>query len=134
MRLHMTFSFLFAAFLCAWLSVVESYDRAHAQAKPTNPVPSDPASIAAGKKLYDKNCVECHGESGKGDGPRAPYSNPSPPNLTDAEWKHGSTDGDIFAVIQNGVKDTDMASFKKEIPEQQAWNVVNYVKSLGAKK
>jgi len=133
-RIHLLFSFPLAAFICAWLSVVGSFDRAHAQATPTNPVPSDPASIAAGKKLYDNNCAECHGESGEGDGPQAPYANPSPPNLTDAEWKNGSTDGDIFAVIQNGVKDTDMASFKKDIPEQQTWHVVNYVKSLSAKK
>jgi cbb3-type cytochrome c oxidase subunit III len=133
-RIHLLFSFLLAAFVCAWLSVVGSFALTHAQGKPNNPVPSDPASIEAGKKLYDKNCVECHGESGKGDGPRAPYSDPKPPDLTDAEWKHGATDGDIFTVIQNGVKDTDMQSFKKEIPEQQAWNVVNYVKSLSAKK
>jgi cbb3-type cytochrome c oxidase subunit III len=134
LRIHPLFSLLFAACLGTWLSVVGSFDRLHAQGKPTNPVPSDAASIAAGKKLYDDNCAECHGESGKGDGPRAPYSNPEPPNLTDAEWKYGSSDGDIFTIIQNGAKDTDMPSFKKDIPEQQTWHVVNYVKSLGGKK
>jgi mono/diheme cytochrome c family protein len=135
MRVHQLFSFLFATFICVWLSAVGTFERAHAQgAKPENPVPSDAASIAAGKKLYDKNCAECHGEMGKGDGPRAPYASPKPPNLTDAEWKHGSTDGDIFAVIQKGVKDTDMESFEKDIPARQLWDLVNYVKSLGTTK
>lgn len=133
MRIQSRFSFLLAAFIMAWLSAIGAFDRAHAQAKPQNPVASDAASIAAGKKLYDNNCVECHGETGQGDGPRAPYSSPTPPSLVDAEWKHGSTDGDIFTVIQDGVKDTDMLSFKNDIPERQAWDVVNYVKSLAAK-
>ena len=29
---------------------------------------------------------------------------PKPSNLTDADWKHGSTDGEIFTVIRDGVK------------------------------
>lgn len=136
MRVHRLFSFLLTAFVGLWLSVVGSVDGLHAQgaSKPENPVASDPASIAAGEKLYNDNCAECHGETGKGDGPRGPYSNPTPPDLTDDEWKHGSTDGEIFTVIQNGVQDTDMVSWEKDIPTRQLWDVVNYVKSLGGQK
>ena len=66
-----------------------------------NPVPSSPASINLGRALYMKNCRHCHGLRAKGDGPLAP-KNPSPADLTDAKWDHGSSDGEIFAVIWNG--------------------------------
>lgn len=135
MTIRQAFSISLALIVCAWLSLAAvAATGAQADAKSvTNPVASDAASVAAGKKLYDNNCAECHGEGGKGDGPRAPYSSPTPPSLVDAEWKHGSSDGEIFTVIQNGVTDTDMASFKKDISERQAWDVVNYVKSLASK-
>src|SRR5579872_5847139 len=41
------------------------------QAKRSNPVPSDDASITAGKVLYEQQCQSCHGKGGKGDGPAA---------------------------------------------------------------
>jgi mono/diheme cytochrome c family protein len=106
-------------------------------AKMENPVKPDPTSIAAGKKLYDQMCVECHGEKGKGDGPRAEYTDPPPPDLTDAEWKHGSSDGDLFVTIRDGVTGTDMAPFGpkgEKIDDRRLWDVVNYVRSLGSPK
>ena len=60
-----------------------------------NPVPSTAASIKTGQQVYAKQCRHCHGLKGVGDGPMAP-KNPSPANLTDATWDHGSTDGEIF--------------------------------------
>src|SRR5206468_5341539 len=65
-------------------------------AKMTNPVRPDATSIAAGKSLYDKHCAGCHGDSGRGDGAMGAELNPKPPDLTDAEWKHGSSRGARF--------------------------------------
>ena len=100
-------------------------------AKLKNPVASNAESIAAGQKLYAKNCASCHGESGKGDGKMGAQLKPLPSNLTDAEWKHGSTDGEIFTVLRDGVKTTPMKSFKSKMTEHELWDVVNYVRSLG---
>ena len=103
-------------------------------AKLQNPVPADAASIEAGKKIYVDNCADCHGETGKGDGPAAPYAgDPPPSNLADAEWKHGSTDGEIFVVIRDGVS-SDMLAYKEKLGEKQIWQVVNYLRSIGPKK
>ena len=102
-------------------------------AKMTNPVKADPTSIAAGQKLYDKNCAGCHGDTGKGDGSMADEFNPKPSNLTDADWKHGATDGEIFLVIRDGAKNTEMKAFNSKMTTHQIWDVVNYVRTLGPK-
>ena len=102
-----------------------------------NPVPSTPASINAGKALYNKNCRHCHGLRAKGDGPLAP-KDPKPADLTDAKWDHGSSDGEIFAVIWNGApsaqgkgKDQGMVGQKGTLTEKEVWQVVNFIRSIG---
>jgi high-affinity iron transporter len=103
-------------------------------AKQKNPVPADAASIEAGKQVYEKNCANCHGKTGVGDGMMGAELNPKPANLVDADWKHGSTDGEIFTVIKDGVKGTGMKSFNSKLTTRQMWDVVNYVRSLGPAK
>jgi mono/diheme cytochrome c family protein len=99
-----------------------------------NPVPSTPQSVTSGRNLYNKNCRHCHGLRGLGDGPLAP-KNPKPANLTDDTWDHGSTDGEIYAVIWNGApaKDSEMKPMKGTLREMDVWHVVNYVRSIGPK-
>jgi mono/diheme cytochrome c family protein len=102
-----------------------------AAAKLQNPVAANAASIAAGKQAYDKQCAGCHGDTGKGDGSMGEELNPKPANLVDADWKHGSTDGEIFVVIRDGVKNTGMKPYARKMTAHQIWNVVNYVRSIG---
>jgi mono/diheme cytochrome c family protein len=80
--------------------------------------------------VYLKHCAGCHGDTGKGDGEMGEELEPKPANLTDADWKHGSSDGEIFTVIRNGVKGTGMKSFGKKITVRQTWDVINYVRTL----
>jgi mono/diheme cytochrome c family protein len=95
-----------------------------------NPVPSDAASLATGKKLYADLCGACHGDTGKGDGAMAGFTgDPPPSDLTDAEWKHGSSDGEIFLTIRDGIDGTGMKDFKDMKPTD-IWHIVNYVKTL----
>ena len=91
-------------------------------------------SIAAGKQIYEKNCANCHGKTGAGDGAMGAELNPKPANLVDADWKHGSSDGEIFEVIKDGVKGTGMKSFNSKLTPHQIWDVVNYIRSLGPAK
>jgi mono/diheme cytochrome c family protein len=102
--------------------------------KVKNPVAADATSLAAGQKLYEKNCASCHGATGKGDGKMGAELNPKPSDLSDADWKHGSSDGEIFKVLGEGVKNTAMRSFKSKMTEHEMWDVVNYTRSLGPKK
>jgi mono/diheme cytochrome c family protein len=100
--------------------------------KPVNPVEADATSLAAGKKLFASTCASCHGETGQGDGKAGATLNPKPANLADATWEHGSSDGEIFAVIRDGVKDTGMKAFASRMTARQMWDVVNYVRSIGS--
>jgi len=108
-------------------------DDAHrhpAAAKLNNPVAANATSIAAGKQIYDKQCAGCHGDAGKGDGAMGEELNPRPTNLADADWKHGSSDCEIFTVIRDGVKNTGMKPYARKLTTHQIWDVVNYVRSL----
>jgi mono/diheme cytochrome c family protein len=96
-----------------------------------NPVQPTPKSITAGSQAYMRACRQCHGPKGLGDGPLAP-KDPSPSNLTDAEWTYGSSDGEIFAIIANGVGgDSEMKGHRSEMTVTDMWNIVNYLRSIG---
>jgi mono/diheme cytochrome c family protein len=97
-----------------------------------NPVAATQESIADGKRLYQRHCASCHGSNGEG-GPGNDLI-PAAPDLTDKEWKHGSTDGEIFGVIKNGVPpDLNMVPFADQLKDAEIWNVVNYIRSIGKK-
>src|SRR5262245_19279522 len=96
-----------------------------------NPEPKNSDSIEAGKKIYQRYCAACHGPNGKGDGGMA-LSGGEPSDLTDDTWDHGSTDGEIFVAIRDGVS-ADMLAYKDKLTEKQIWQVVNYIRSIGPK-
>jgi mono/diheme cytochrome c family protein len=102
-----------------------------------NPVEPTPDSLAAGKAAYDKHCADCHGPKGAGDGPKAAAiikdGLPKTPDLTDARWEHGSTDGEIFVNIRDGVGVRGAMEGLSGVPgvtDTDMWNIVNYVRSL----
>ena len=100
--------------------------------KVKNPVAATPESVAAGKQLFQRYCASCHGSTAEG-GSGSDISPPAP-NLTDTEWRHGSTDGEIFYVIKNGVPpDLNMEPWGDRIKDPDIWNVVNFVRSLKKK-
>jgi mono/diheme cytochrome c family protein len=107
-------------------------------AKVKNPAAATPESIAAGKKTYDTACAGCHGADAKGGLTISVIEDrggKQPPSLVDDAWDHGSSDGEIFAVIKKGVgPDFFMAPWEGRIADPDIWNTVNYVKSLAAQK
>jgi cytochrome c oxidase cbb3-type subunit 3 len=98
-------------------------------AKIKNPVAASADSTAAGKRVYTRMCSRCHGPEGKGDGTAATAP---VPDLTDAKWDYGGSDGEIFAVVHDGVS-ADMDGYAARLSDTDIWNVVNYVRSVAAK-
>ena len=96
------------------------------------PYPKQLPSLASGKAIYLENCAQCHGETGKGDGPsRATMNpkNPVPANFTDGEFMAGLSPFKAFNAISFGVENTAMASFAA-LSEEQRWQVAFYIFSL----
>ncbi|MBK6935827.1 MAG: c-type cytochrome [Chitinophagaceae bacterium] len=96
--------------------VPEHYD------KLKNPVPSDEASVASGKELYNYFCLSCHGNDGKGSGKRAYKLNNTPTDFTTESFQSQS-DGALLYKIYSG--HSEMPGFKKRIPEtKMQWKAV----------
>jgi mono/diheme cytochrome c family protein len=99
-----------------------------------NPVKATPDSIAAGKTVYLRTCRFCHGEDAKGAAKTAPKDMTPPSDLTDAKWDRGSTDGELFLVIRNGSGPKFEMKPNKVLKDEEIWNIVNYLRSIGPKK
>jgi len=89
-----------------------------------NPLASDGQAPAAGRKLFEDHCAQCHGSSAQG-GKRAP-------ELVGGEMEL-ATPGEIFWVVTNGVVRHGMPSWSK-LPEAQRWQIVTFLQSLNASK
>ena len=102
------------------------------------PAPSAPAASAVrGKPIYDAKCTECHGASGRGDGPAAPLLRPAPRDFTAGKYKvrttdTGSlpTDADLVASVTRGLPGTSMAGWDGLLSPVEIRDVVEYLKSF----
>jgi glucose/arabinose dehydrogenase len=94
---------------------------APASAKTTkNPLAGQQAAIDAGKTVYARNCLACHGKTLKGTG--------NVPSLIDGKLK-GVTEGEIFWFVTKGDKDNGMPSWAF-MPEEKRWQVVSYLEAV----
>jgi mono/diheme cytochrome c family protein len=98
-------------------------------AKKKNPIPADDKSIALGKQVYEKECVSCHGKTGKGDGPKAADLERKPGDLSSPHVQSQS-DGELFWKVSEGRK--PMPSGEKLLNEEERWQVVDYMRSLAS--
>ena len=122
-------------FVCLTVaSAAAAQDGAAARAV-KNPVKPTAASLKNGQDIFNGLCQACHGPLGNGKGVMA-TKNPPPADLTDDTWDYGSTDGEIFAIIMNGVpkEKTVMKGQKGKLQDTEVWNLVNYVRDLAKKQ
>ena len=95
-------------------------------AKKPNPVSASPASLAKGKTFYKAECASCHGDTGRGDGPKAGTLEQKPRDLATPAIVSQS-DGSIFWKLTEGK--TPMPNYAK-FSEEERWSVINYMRSL----
>jgi mono/diheme cytochrome c family protein len=94
-------------------------------------------SIGRGKAVYDDHCAECHGPSGRGDGPAAYFVAPRPRDFTAGKFKIRSTetgtlptDDDLITSVRQGLYGTSMPAWQSILPDADIRDVVTYVKSF----
>lgn len=104
---------------------------------PSKPAPATPEAIAAGKKIYERRCLPCHGATGAGDGPAADTMDPRPRDFTKGKFKIRSTvhkalptDEDLYRVISRGIPGSGMPAWKSLLSEDERLQVIAYIKTL----
>jgi mono/diheme cytochrome c family protein len=112
------------------------------------PTLGSPEAVARGRELYQMlECLACHGDSGRGDGPSAKTLAPDvwgnkqkPFDFTKGRLKSGPTPQDVYRTFMTGISGTAMPSYAdifaepdgENIKEGDAWNLVSYILSLRA--
>ena len=86
-----------------------------------NPYAGQEEAAQAGKKLYARHCLSCHGQVGKGTG--------LVPSLVDGRLD-SVTPGEVFWFVTRGDKDNGMPAWAS-LPAKQRWQIVTYVESMG---
>jgi len=89
-------------------------------------------SIAEGARLYREHCATCHGATGAGDGPAGQGLARRPADLR-APHTAQHTAGDLFWWLSHGIPRGGMPGFGERLNEDQRWDLVNFVRALGAR-
>src|SRR5437660_5233778 len=95
-----------------------------------NPFAGDPKAAKAGEFEFRINCAFCHGLGARGGG--------RGPDLTRAQKHHGSTDGELFHNIHDGIAGTAMPAATNGgigvgMSDEEIWQVITYIRSVEKK-
>ena len=93
-----------------------------------NPMAGTPENVRDGMMHFADHCAICHGNDGTGDSMIGHGLYPKPPNLKMPDTQKLS-DGELFWIIQNGVRFTGMPSFA-EHGKDDGWKLVLFVRHL----
>ena len=101
--------------------------------------PATPASVAAGRAVYERTCQSCHGPTGRGDGPqvaqlRNDNGTPARPrNLVGGVFKGGGEKRNIYNRVLLGIPGTPMPATPTLKPQEMS-DLINYVRSLSGQE
>ncbi len=95
-----------------------------------NPVPLTPAVLAEARAHFADHCAGCHANDGKGQA-MGSQMYPKAPDMTLAATQSLS-DGELFAIIENGVRMTGMPGFGSGTAESAygSWTLVHFIRQL----
>lgn len=92
-----------------------------------NPVPLTAAGLERGQERYNIYCSVCHSRVGDGKGIILDRGYVPPTDLH-TEMARNFTDGHIFQVISDGIR--NMPGYSAQIPVEDRWLIVHYVRAL----
>jgi len=96
-----------------------------------NPVPDSPQIQADARAHWADHCAACHSNNGSGDVEMGKHMYPPAPNMRQPETQQ-LTDGELFFIIQNGIRMTGMPAWGSGSPhdEQDSWKLVRFIRHL----
>jgi len=97
----------------------------------TNPVPHTPEVIAEGMAHYADHCASCHANDGSGETDLGLGLYPKPPDMR-LPATQSLTDGQLFYIIENGVRLTGMPAWStgQAEGEEATWHLVHFIREL----
>jgi high-affinity iron transporter len=98
------------------------------------PPKKTPELLTQGKKLYEQNCVTCHGPKGDGKGQLGAVLKPPPQDFNRplSQWTYSKGDlKKVFEVITKGIPNTSMVKWD-QLSEQERWALVYFVEGFAA--
>ena len=94
-----------------------------------NPIRVTPAVMDAARAHFADHCASCHGNDGRGQTSMGRSMYPRPPDLTAAPTQ-ALTDGELFYLIENGVRFTGMPAFGGAGQPEESWRLVLFIRHL----
>ncbi len=96
-----------------------------------NPIPLTSEVLAEARSHFADHCATCHGNNGKGESGMGKQMYPRTPDMTLAATQSLS-DGELFSIIENGVRLTGMPGFGSGTAESAAgsWTLVHFIRHL----
>ena len=96
-----------------------------------NPVPRSEQIIAEGMAHYADHCAVCHANDGSGDTEMGRGLYPKPPDMR-LPATQSLTDGELFYIIENGVRLTGMPAWGNgtRLGEESTWHLVHFIREL----
>jgi len=96
-----------------------------------NPVPSTPGALEKGRAHFADHCASCHGNDGRGKTAVGQNLYPKAPEMTLPDTQSLS-DGELFYIIENGVRLTGMPAWGSPGPEddEETWELVHFIRHL----
>jgi mono/diheme cytochrome c family protein len=97
----------------------------------TNPVPPSAEGLEDGLSHFADHCASCHANDGSGQTDIGRNLYPRAPDMRAAATQN-LTDGELFYIIENGVKLTGMPAWGNGTPEgaTASWNLVHFIRRL----
>ena len=96
-----------------------------------NPMAATAETLSAGRAHFADHCASCHANDGSGDTPLGRGLHPRAPDMRRPETQRLS-DGEIFWIIENGVRFTGMPGWSRAGSEAHSWALVHFIRHLPA--
>ena len=87
-------------------------------------------SVEVGKRIYKKDCAECHGLDGRANTEAAKVLHPLPPNFADPVEAARMDDGRMYSAIKLGVPGTTMGGWGGLLNPSEIIDVMRYIRTL----